>query len=229
MMLAKFSGMPISTQISSVTRPASSSGTSVSSTSPKRRSTIHSRIAIDDQRVDAGLDEGRDHGVAGLQDRDRAADRVRVDGQHGAREIAQHLGVVGIAFRRRPRRGRGRPARPIARLSCRRQVVDGDRLRLRDSRADRRASIRSGTTKAACAVARCAWSPRASLVSVGGKALGRVGAGARRIAGDLGQLVGDAVAARRRSRASVGGRRGLPAAGSGRAAGKRWISASFFS
>ena len=47
MMLAKFSGIPISTQTSSVMRPASSSGTSVSSTSPKRRSTIHSRIAIE--------------------------------------------------------------------------------------------------------------------------------------------------------------------------------------
>ena len=47
MMLAKLSGMPINTQISSVTMPASKSGTSVSNTSPKRRSTIHSRIAID--------------------------------------------------------------------------------------------------------------------------------------------------------------------------------------
>ena len=39
--------MPIRTQISSVTTPASRSGTSVSSTSPKRRRTIQSKMAID--------------------------------------------------------------------------------------------------------------------------------------------------------------------------------------
>ena len=40
-------GMPIRTQISSVTTPASKSGTNVSNTSPNRRNTIHRRIAIE--------------------------------------------------------------------------------------------------------------------------------------------------------------------------------------
>ena len=46
-MLAKFSGMPITTQISNERRPANKSGTKVNSTSPKRRSTIHSSRAIE--------------------------------------------------------------------------------------------------------------------------------------------------------------------------------------
>ena len=57
MMLAKLSCMPISTMSSSVTTPASSSGISVSSTSPKRRSTIQSRIAIETSAQNAGLEE----------------------------------------------------------------------------------------------------------------------------------------------------------------------------
>ena len=44
--LAKLSGSPISTQISSVTAPATSSGTSVSSTSAKRRSASQSNRLI---------------------------------------------------------------------------------------------------------------------------------------------------------------------------------------
>ena len=45
-MLAKLSGSPISTQISSVTAPATSSGTIVSSTSVTRRSASHSSRLI---------------------------------------------------------------------------------------------------------------------------------------------------------------------------------------
>ena len=44
--LAKLSGSPISTQISSVTAPATSSGTSVSSTSVIRRSASQSSTLI---------------------------------------------------------------------------------------------------------------------------------------------------------------------------------------
>jgi len=45
-MLAKFSGSPISTQISIVTAPATKSGTSVSNTSVTRRSASHSNRLI---------------------------------------------------------------------------------------------------------------------------------------------------------------------------------------
>ena len=45
-MLAKFSGRPISTQISIVTAPATSNGTSVISTSVNRFSVIQSRMPI---------------------------------------------------------------------------------------------------------------------------------------------------------------------------------------
>ena len=66
-MLAKLSGIPISTQISSVTAPATSSGTSVSSTSVIRRSASQSRRLIDDQRLEAGVDERLHDGVAGFR------------------------------------------------------------------------------------------------------------------------------------------------------------------
>ena len=47
MMLAKLSARPNKAQISSVTTPASNSGISVRSTSPTRRSTNQSRIAME--------------------------------------------------------------------------------------------------------------------------------------------------------------------------------------
>ncbi len=116
MMLAKLSFSPISTQISSVTTPASSSGISVSSTSVKRRSTIHSRIAIDrnaqtpasmkarttvspDSRIEIGPPLAR-----------------RLDRKHGAREMPQHLVVVGIALGMNLDAARARRARSISRL-----------------------------------------------------------------------------------------------------------------
>ena len=46
MIFAKLSGMPIKTQISRVTMPASSSRTDGSSTSPNRRSTTQRMSAI---------------------------------------------------------------------------------------------------------------------------------------------------------------------------------------
>ena len=130
MMLAKLSGMPIRTQISSVTTPASSSGTSVSSTSPKRRSVIHSRMVIDSERPDAGLDERVNDRAPGFEDRDRPAGRVRLDREHRAAKLTHGLVVVGIAVRgdldaRLPssvsqsRRGR-------------REVVERDRRRLEE-------------------------------------------------------------------------------------------------
>ena len=71
----------------------------VSSTSPKRRSTIHSRIAIEISAQAPASKKARTIGVAGFEDRDRPAGRVRLDRQHGAREIAQRLVVVRIALR----------------------------------------------------------------------------------------------------------------------------------
>jgi hypothetical protein len=54
-----------------------------------------------DQRRQAGMNEGPDHGFAGFEDRDRTADRVRLGGQHGAGKRAQRVVVVGIAARLR--------------------------------------------------------------------------------------------------------------------------------
>ena len=52
-----------------------------------------------DQRVESGLQECPDDGPARFKDGNRPAGCIRIDGEHGARERPQHLGVVGIAFR----------------------------------------------------------------------------------------------------------------------------------
>ena len=100
-MLAKFIGIPSSTQISSVSAPARISGTSVSSTSLNRRSTSQQQDRDRAERPESGLDEGERDRVAGLENRDRSADRRRLDRKHRARELPQRLVVVRIALRQR--------------------------------------------------------------------------------------------------------------------------------
>ena len=100
-MLAKLSGSPISTQISSVTAPATSSGTSVISTSVIRRSASQSnRLITSSAQMPAWMNALHD-GVAGFEDRHRPADRIRLGRQHGIGKLAQIVVVVGIALRQR--------------------------------------------------------------------------------------------------------------------------------
>ena len=63
MILAKLSGSPNSTVSSKVTTPASSSGTSVTSTSLTRRKARNSVIVMSMQRKRAGLKEGAHDGL----------------------------------------------------------------------------------------------------------------------------------------------------------------------
>src|SRR5262249_61451881 len=51
------------------------------------------------ERPETGLEEGADHRAAGLENGDRAADRVGLDALNRARELAQGFVVVGIALR----------------------------------------------------------------------------------------------------------------------------------
>ena len=151
-MLAKLSGSPISTQISSVTAPATSNGTSVISTSVIRRSVIHSSRLITTKRIDAGVDERPHDGVAGFEDRDRSADRGRLGGEHRARKLAQIVVVVRIALRQGldPHQAvLGLPGRD----EIGRQGIEADRLRLQCGLELIEHHL-SGVTKISCALLR---------------------------------------------------------------------------
>ena len=74
--------------------------------------------------------------VAGFQDRDRPAAGVRLDREHGARELPQRLVVVGIAFR--TDLDPGRPSGLIQSLAMSGgSVLRGDVLRLQRAARNR--------------------------------------------------------------------------------------------
>jgi len=101
MMLAKFSGSSISTQISSGTAPATSRGTQGEQHvgDPAQRHPEQQRNR--QQRPATGLDEGLNHGVAGFEDRDRPAARHRFGRRVLRGKFAQRIVVVRVAARQR--------------------------------------------------------------------------------------------------------------------------------
>ena len=143
------------------------------------------------QREDAGVDEGPHDRLAGLQDRDRRADRFRKLRLDGARKAAQRFVVVGIALRRRldPHAAVGgdplvlQPAgQVLLRHRAGLQVISQARQRGAqrhdEGRVGRVALVRAGSGE---------------LGQARGQTIGRVGAGAARLAGQLRQRVGGAL------------------------------------
>ena len=70
--------------------------------SRKRRSTIHNKSAIDDERGVRGLDESPNNHVAFFVNRDRTAACLRLRRKHGTGEVAQSLDLVWPATDRPP-------------------------------------------------------------------------------------------------------------------------------
>ena len=100
-MLAKLSGSPISTQISSVTAPATSSGTSVSSTSPNRRSVSHSsRLITSSAQMPAWMNAFT---TVSPDFRIETGPPIAFGSAASTRagKLAQRVVVVGIALRQR--------------------------------------------------------------------------------------------------------------------------------
>ena len=99
MTFAKLSGMPSTTDNSSVNSAASSSGTKVNGDIPEAAQRDPQQHEDADDREAAGLDKGAQDRVAGFIEHHGRAGRIGLDGERGGDKAAQHLGVVGIALR----------------------------------------------------------------------------------------------------------------------------------
>ena len=98
MMLAKFSGMPIRTQISSVTMPANNKRHQRQQhiAEPPQNDPKQNRDR--NERVKPRFEECPDDRAARFKDRNRTAGGVWINGKDRARERPQYFCVVGIAF-----------------------------------------------------------------------------------------------------------------------------------
>ena len=191
MMLAKLSGMPISTQTSSVIRPASSQRHQRQQHVAKAPQHDPQQDRDRHKREDAGVDESADDGLARFQDRDRRADRLRELRLDGAREAAQRLVVVGVALRQSPGRARGRRLAIHSSFNADGRFCMRHRRSLQIGAQARRARPKRHDERLFGGVALVLLGVR-ELGQARGQPLGRIRARTARVAGELGQLVGGA-------------------------------------
>ena len=181
--MAKLSGIPNSAQISSVTTPAIDSGMSVSSMSETRPSTSQSRTRDRQQRPDARLDEGAEHGGAGFEN---VIGPSVASGSTASTALA-NLRIASLSFgsalgaietRARPSGVIQSPTRSVGRFSRVTFVA-------RQRSLQRARSRLSGATNTSSAVWRNFGSALARSVKRGGERFCRLGAGAGIVLGGV--------------------------------------------